>query len=665
MTLTQARRPGRLHNAGTSPQGGAGNSTYGFLRAAVVGAVGTALALGPARLRRGRRRTTSSSTPSRARRNVARWPAAVSAHQSTFITLDLAAADDEQDAARRAGGPARARVHGRRRCRCPLGDVVLGFDEHMRLVAHARQRGPGAARRLPRRLPVPRRHRQRRLVVDGRLVGRATSRRARRPASRSCSSAPRTPTAARPACGGAATASPAAGRRTRSRLAMSAMIWADPSANPVLSLGRRAARARRQLPAPRQRRGRQGPRGRRAAGQPRGGRGAGGPRLLAPAPEGPAPAAAGRLRRRRVQRLGRLRRPARARPRSASPRRRRRQGRPRVGRAPLRRRARRRRRGRRRRHRGAAGGDPRGAARRRGRVRRRRAPRHGRSRRGPRARRRGRRRRRRARRRARLGLLGVRRAPRPGERELQARARGTGSVRRRPSDDRLYPDPTEFSDDAARAAPVRVPGLRRAARPGVLPGRATARRGTRRAESCDAAGDAATSQPAYIVGVDIGGTFTDCVVIGPDGSDPRPARCRRRPTIARASFFEAIEEAASRFGIVARRAARRRPSASCTARRPARTRSSPARARRSACVTTNGHGDAIAVMKGAGRLAGLDGDRLLDMPHTDKPEQLVARVARLRGDRAHRLRGRGDRRGSTRSRRRRRSRGSPTAAPRR
>src|SRR5262249_52626772 len=40
-------------------------------------------------------------------------------------------------------------------------------------------------------------------------------------------------------------------------------------------------------------------------------------------------------------------------------------------------------------------------------------------------------------------------------------------------------------------------------------------------------------------------------------------------------------------------------------------------------LTTAGHGDAIAIMKGAGRLAGLDVEVLLDLPHTGKPEQLV------------------------------------------
>ena len=128
-------------NAGTSPQGGAGNSTYGFLRAAVVGAVGTALAWDQLGCAAGVANHIVFD-PEPGTRNVARWPAAVSAHQSTFITLDLAAATtskmllsapvDLRDRAYTGGGLS-----------LPLGDVVLGFDEHMRLVATPGSAGQG------------------------------------------------------------------------------------------------------------------------------------------------------------------------------------------------------------------------------------------------------------------------------------------------------------------------------------------------------------------------------------------------------------------------------------------------------------------------------------------------------------------------------------------
>jgi N-methylhydantoinase A len=128
---------------------------------------------------------------------------------------------------------------------------------------------------------------------------------------------------------------------------------------------------------------------------------------------------------------------------------------------------------------------------------------------------------------------------------------------------------------------------------------------------------------SYSVGVDIGGTFTDCAVIGPDGSI-RTGKVPTRPTDRARSFFEAIEEAASRFGLSLDELLARadRVVHGTTAGTNALITREGAKV---GVVTTAGHGDAIAVMKGAGRLAGLDGDALLDMPHTDKPRQLVGR----------------------------------------
>jgi N-methylhydantoinase A len=127
----------------------------------------------------------------------------------------------------------------------------------------------------------------------------------------------------------------------------------------------------------------------------------------------------------------------------------------------------------------------------------------------------------------------------------------------------------------------------------------------------------------YSVGVDIGGTFTDCAVIGPDGTI-RTGKVPTRPDDRARSFFEAIEEAASRFGLSLDellQGADRIVHGTTTGTNALITREGA----KVGLVTTNGHGDAVAIMKGFGRLAGLDGDALLDMPHTDKPEQLVAR----------------------------------------
>jgi len=133
--ITLTKRGDRLlcTNAGTSPQGGAGNSTYGFLRAAVVAAVNTALAWDQLGCAAGvADHITFDPVPGT--RNVARWPAAVSAHQSTFFTLDLAAAvtskmllcapEDLRIRATAGGGLS-----------LPLGDVAFGLDEDGRLLS--------------------------------------------------------------------------------------------------------------------------------------------------------------------------------------------------------------------------------------------------------------------------------------------------------------------------------------------------------------------------------------------------------------------------------------------------------------------------------------------------------------------------------------------------
>jgi N-methylhydantoinase A len=130
--------------------------------------------------------------------------------------------------------------------------------------------------------------------------------------------------------------------------------------------------------------------------------------------------------------------------------------------------------------------------------------------------------------------------------------------------------------------------------------------------------------PGYCVGVDIGGTFTDCAIVAPGGAI-RTGKVPTRPDDRAASFFEAIAEAAAGFGLGLEQLleqADRIVHGTTTGTNALITREGA----RVGLVTTAGQGDAIAIMKGAGRLAGLDGDVLLDLPHTDKPEQLVPRT---------------------------------------
>ncbi len=127
----------------------------------------------------------------------------------------------------------------------------------------------------------------------------------------------------------------------------------------------------------------------------------------------------------------------------------------------------------------------------------------------------------------------------------------------------------------------------------------------------------------YAVGVDIGGTFTDCAIVGPDGS-VQTGKVPTLPADRARSFFEAIEDAAGKFGLSLDELLARcdRLAHGTTTGTNALITGSGARV---GLLTTAGHGDAVRIMKGAGRLAGVSGERMLDLAGSDKPEQLVAR----------------------------------------
>jgi N-methylhydantoinase B len=141
VTLSKRGDQVTCSNAGTSPQGGAGNSTYGFLRAAVVGALGTALAWDQLGCAAGVANHVVFD-PEPGTRNVARWPAAVSAHQSTFITLDLAAAVTSKMLLS-APEDLRMRAYAGGGLSLPLGDVAFVLDERGALVSTPGSAGQG------------------------------------------------------------------------------------------------------------------------------------------------------------------------------------------------------------------------------------------------------------------------------------------------------------------------------------------------------------------------------------------------------------------------------------------------------------------------------------------------------------------------------------------
>jgi N-methylhydantoinase A len=133
----------------------------------------------------------------------------------------------------------------------------------------------------------------------------------------------------------------------------------------------------------------------------------------------------------------------------------------------------------------------------------------------------------------------------------------------------------------------------------------------------------ASHSSGYTVGVDIGGTFTDCAVIAPAG-EIRVGKVPTRPDDPARSCFEAIEEAARGFGLSLRdllSRCGRLVHGTTTGTNALVTR----RGANVGLIATAGHGDAINVMKGFGRLAGLSGDQMFDLPRTGKPEPLVGK----------------------------------------
>jgi N-methylhydantoinase B len=141
LTLTKRGDQLLCTNAGTSPQGGAGNTTYAFLRSSVVAALMTTLAWDQLGCAAGVANHVLFE-PVSGTRNVARWPAACSGHLSTFFTLDLAALVTSKMLL--AGPPElRSRANALGGEAMPLGDVTFGLNEQGTLVATPASAGQG------------------------------------------------------------------------------------------------------------------------------------------------------------------------------------------------------------------------------------------------------------------------------------------------------------------------------------------------------------------------------------------------------------------------------------------------------------------------------------------------------------------------------------------
>jgi N-methylhydantoinase A len=126
---------------------------------------------------------------------------------------------------------------------------------------------------------------------------------------------------------------------------------------------------------------------------------------------------------------------------------------------------------------------------------------------------------------------------------------------------------------------------------------------------------------SYLIGVDIGGTFTDCVVMDDQGQITT-GKSPTTPDDRSRGFFNAIERAADAIGTdlgSLLRDCRRLVHGTTTGTNAIVER----RGARVGLLGTRGHEDAIFIMKGTGRTAGLSSEQALDVPNTYKPEPLI------------------------------------------
>src|SRR5579885_1467965 len=128
----------------------------------------------------------------------------------------------------------------------------------------------------------------------------------------------------------------------------------------------------------------------------------------------------------------------------------------------------------------------------------------------------------------------------------------------------------------------------------------------------------------YIVGVDIGGTFTDCAVFDAAKGSFTTAKAATTPANPAEGFFNALLNAAAELGLDSREflgQIRILVNATTTATNAIVTK----RGARLGLLTTAGHGQSLFIMNGSGRSKGLTVDELLYMAGSEKPKPLVPR----------------------------------------
>lgn len=128
---------------------------------------------------------------------------------------------------------------------------------------------------------------------------------------------------------------------------------------------------------------------------------------------------------------------------------------------------------------------------------------------------------------------------------------------------------------------------------------------------------------AYICGIDVGGTFTDCVVVDSEGA-VTVAKSSSTPGDFARGMLDAMAVAAARL-----EAPEGEFLSQVSALFHGTTVATNAMVERkgvdSAMLLTAGHGDALRIMRGAGRTAGLSPEEYLQISRARKPDPIVPR----------------------------------------
>ena len=129
---------------------------------------------------------------------------------------------------------------------------------------------------------------------------------------------------------------------------------------------------------------------------------------------------------------------------------------------------------------------------------------------------------------------------------------------------------------------------------------------------------------SYIAGIDIGGTFTDCVIVDGEGR-LFPGKAPTTPDDRSEGFLNSLTSAAERAGLTLfdLLAGTERVLHGTTVAVNAMVERKGAQV---GLITTRGHQDVILMMRGNGRTAGLPIETMLNVAESKKPEPLVPRT---------------------------------------